>query len=172
MSWFEKIDSVDWTLKWSEFTDEQWTDAQSITSGEDYFVNWADFPSIYHFGGDTLSAHWPQKSGEGAFDYDVTVVRSTDRGATWSKPQVPHRDGVKGEHGFVSFFRDMSDRLGLVWLDGREMKPSHDGHGYGAMNLYQTTYGDRDDFNWEMRMDDKICECCPTSAVRTDNALI
>ena len=172
MSWFEKTDSVNWALKWSEFADEEWTEAKTITSNENYFVNWADFPSIYHFGGDTISAHWLQKSGEGTFDYDVTVVKSTDRGATWSKPQVPHRDGVKGEHGFVSFFRDMNDRLGLVWLDGREMKPSHDGHGYGAMNLYQTTYGNGDEFNWEMRLDDKICECCPTSAIRTDNALI
>ena len=79
---------------------------------------------------------------------------------------------MKGEHGFVSFYRNMDNDLGLVWLDGRNMKPSHDGHGYGAMNLYQTTYNDGGKFNLEMQIDDKICECCPTSAVRTENALI
>ena len=172
MSWFEKIDSLKWSINWSEFSNGEWSQNQIISQGENYFVNWADFPSIYHFGGDTISAHWLQKSGEGTFDYDVTVVRSIDRGITWSKPQVPHRDGVKGEHGFVSFFRDMNNDLGLVWLDGRNMKPSHDGHGYGAMNLYQTTYNDGGKFNLEMQIDDKICECCPTSAVRTENALI
>jgi hypothetical protein len=84
MSWFEKTDSVNWALKWSEFADEEWTEAKTITSNENYFVNWADFPSIYHFGGDTISAHWLQKSGEGTFDYDVTVV-TPSASSRWRK---------------------------------------------------------------------------------------
>ena len=172
MSWFEKTDSVNWALNWSEFSNGTWTEGQTITEGEVYFVNWADFPSIYHFGGDTIAAHWLQKSGKGPYDYDVKVVVSFNRGMKWSEPQTPHRDGVKGEHGFVSFFRDLGDRLGIVWLDGRNMGGGHDEGNYGAMNLYQTTYASTGEFNWEMRMDDKVCECCPTSSVRTENALI
>lgn len=172
MSWFEKTDSVNWALNWSEFADERWTEAKAITSGENYFVNWADFPSIYHFGGDTISAHWLQKTGKGSYDYDVKVAISNDRGMNWGKPQTPHRDGVKGEHGFVSFFRDISDDLGVVWLDGRNMAMSHDENDYGAMNLYKSGFTSNGDMKREMKMDDRVCECCPTSSIRTENSLI
>ena len=172
MSWFEKTDSVNWALNWSEFSDEKWTEAKVITSGENYFVNWADFPSIYHFGGDTISAHWLQKAGKGPYDYDVKVAISNDRGIKWSEPQTPHRDGVKGEHGFVSFFKDPSDDLGVVWLDGRNMTASHDEHGYGAMNMYHSGFASNGDMKWEMKMDDRVCECCPTASVRTEKSII
>ena len=172
VSWFEKTDSLNWALKWSEFSDEKWSGAKLITSGEDYFVNWADFPSIYHFVGDTISAHWLQKTGQGSYDYDIKVVASYDRGNNWTAPETPHRDGVKGEHGFVSFFQNLNNQLGLVWLDARNMGDGHNGNGYGSMNLYRTTFASNGGLNWEMQMDDMVCECCPTSTTKTDNSLL
>ena len=172
MSWFEKTDSATWALNWSEFSDKKWTEAKAITTGKNYFVNWADFPSIYHFSGDTILAHWLQKTGEGSYDYDIKVSISNDRGGEWSEPQTPHRDGVKGEHGFVSFFRDISNDIGLVWLDGRNMMVGDDGHGYGAMNLYQSGFTSTGTMKWEMKIDDRVCECCPTSSKRTENSII
>ncbi|MBT4318102.1 MAG: hypothetical protein HOD52_03360 [Candidatus Marinimicrobia bacterium] len=172
MSWFEKIDSLNWAINWSEFSDGEWSKNQTISKDKDYFVNWADFPSIYHFGGDTIAAHWLQKSGQGSYDYDIKVITSYDRGNNWSKPKTPHLDGVKGEHGFVSFFKNLNDQLGLVWLDGRNMGGSHSEDEYGSMNLYQTTFTSNGELNLEMRIDDMVCECCPTSAIRTENALL
>ncbi|SVE62915.1 uncharacterized protein METZ01_LOCUS515769, partial [marine metagenome] len=58
MSWFEKIDSVNWSLNWSEFQNKKWSISKTISSSRAYFVNWADFPSIYHIGGDSIAAHW------------------------------------------------------------------------------------------------------------------
>jgi hypothetical protein len=172
MSWFEKTDSVNWALNWSEFSDKKWTEAKAITTGKNYFVNWADFPSIYHFSGDTILAHWLQKTGEGSYDYDIKVSISNDRGGEWSEPKTPHRDGVKGEHGFVSFFRDISNDIGLVWLDGRNMVAGDDGHGYGTMNLYQSGFTSTGAMKWEMKIDDSVCECCPTSSKRTENSIL
>ena len=172
VSWFEKTDSLNWALKWSEFSDEKWSSAKIITAGENYFVNWADFPSIYHFGGDTISAHWLQKTGQGSYDYDIKVVASYDRGNSWTEPETPHRDGVKGEHGFVSFFQNLNNQLGLVWLDARNMGEGHNGNGYGSMNLYRTTFASNGGLNWEMQMDDMVCECCPTSTTKTASSLL
>jgi hypothetical protein len=172
VSWFEKTDSLNWALKWSEFSDEKWSSAKIITAGENYFVNWADFPSIYHFRGDTISAHWLQKTGQGSYDYDIKVVASYDRGNSWTEPETPHRDGVKGEHGFVSFFQNLNDQLGLVWLDARNMGEGHNGNGYGSMNLYRTTFASNGGLNWEMQMDDMVCECCPTSTTKTASSLL
>ena len=52
------------------------------------------------------------------------------------------------------------------------MEANPDGHGYGAMNLYQTTFNKSGKFNLETQLDNKVCECCPTSAIKTENALI
>ena len=172
MSWYQKVDSSGWAINWSEFSNGEWSKNQTISKGENYFVNWADFPSIYHFGGDTLAAHWLQKSGKGSYDYDIKVVNSYDRGNNWTEPKTPHNDGVKGEHGFLSFFNNQNDELGLVWLDGRNMGGDHSGNDYGAMNLYQATFTKAGELNLEMQIDDMVCECCPTSAASTTNSLL
>ncbi|MEP7272292.1 MAG: hypothetical protein ABI882_12380 [Acidobacteriota bacterium] len=76
------------------------------------------------------------KSGPGTSNYDVTNSRSFDGGKTWDKPFVPHRDGVKAEHGFVSMFAVNDGSLAPVWLDGREMKAdANDAHGQGHGNM-------------------------------------
>jgi len=172
MSWFEKIDSVNWSLNWSEFQNKKWSISKTISSSRAYFVNWADFPSIYHIGGDSIAAHWLERSGAGTYDYDIKVVTSYNRGESWSSPQTPHNDGTLGEHGFLSFFNDMNNDLGMIWLDGRNMSSSHSDMGYGAMNLYQTSSNEKSGMILEKKLDGRVCECCPTSAVRTQNSLI
>ena len=69
----------------------------------------------------------------------ATTCVSRDRpttAATWSAPFSPHHDGTKTEHGFASLF-DTGGGLGLVWLDGRAMKPGTgpDDEGTGDMGL-------------------------------------
>ena len=39
MSWFEKVDSVNWSINWSEFQNNKWSQSKSITSSRDYFIN-------------------------------------------------------------------------------------------------------------------------------------
>ncbi len=173
MSWFEKVDSTNWALQWSEFSKGKWTVSQSITAGDPYFVNWADFPSIYQVGGDNLVAHWLQKSGKGPFDYNVQISHSTDRGKSWSKSVIPHGDiDPKGEHGFLSFFQQQDESVGFVWLDGRHMG-AYDPvtHTMGDMALYRSSMKNGQ-LGSEVMIDSRTCECCPTSAIRTDNSVL
>ncbi|MCS5662465.1 MAG: hypothetical protein NZ842_18890, partial [Dehalococcoidia bacterium] len=61
-------------------------------------------------------------------------------------------------------FRQSSDGVGMVWLDGRNMAPSEHGHGSGEMSLF-TTFLSRDlNLGVEVSLDSRICECCPTAA--------
>ena len=99
----------------------EWGAPGTVASGNDWFVNWADFPSLAAFPDGTLAAHWLRKSGAGTYAYDVRLALSRDGGATWSESLVPHRDGTQTEHGFVSMAATAPDRLGLIWLDGRHM---------------------------------------------------
>jgi len=90
------------TLKFSHWKARGWSRPRQIAQGDNWFVNWADFPSLSALADGTLVAHWLQKSSAGTYSYDVKLSLSHNRGRTWSKPVSPHRDGTPTEHGFVS----------------------------------------------------------------------
>lgn len=170
LSWIEQ-DGSKAALRFAERTSTGWSQARTVASGTDWFVNWADVPSVLRLADGTLVGHWLQKSGPDTYAYDVRLSYSRDDGKTWSPSFTPHTDGTKTEHGFASLFQMPGAGLGLVWLDGRAMTPesNHGDHGAarGAMSVRFATF-DRD---WkrtvEVPVDLRVCECCPTTAVVT-----
>lgn len=153
------------------------TIADSARSGPDgaaarWFVNWADFPGLVVLDNGDWVAHWLQKSGDSTYAYEIRVVRSRDRGRSWSAPVVPHTDGTDTEHGFVSLLPDGDDRVRLVWLDGRDTaapaghdaRDDHDAH--GNMTLRSAVLDRRGRLSAETRLDADTCSCCQTDAVR------
>lgn len=163
LSWIEQTDGRA-TLKFAERTTGGWSPARTVAWGNDWFVNWADVPSVIRLADGTLAAHWLQKSGADTYAYDVRLSYSRDDGRTWAPSFMPHTDGTKTEHGFASLFQMPGNGgLGLVWLDGRNMQPGHGEHGGGDMSLRFAAY----DRAWkqvqESALDLKVCECCPTS---------
>ena len=171
LSWIERAGPKA-TLKFAERTAEGWSEARAVASGEDWFVNWADVPSVMRLDDGTLAAHWLQKSGPGTYAYDVRLSFSTDDGRTWSAPSSPHHDGTLTEHGFASLFQMPGAGLGLVWLDGRAMKSDHGGHGGGDMSLRAATFGTDRTQSAEVLVDGRVCECCPTAAAVTSDGVI
>jgi hypothetical protein len=170
LSWIER-DGEKATLRFAERGPQGWTAAQTVASGSDWFVNWADVPSVMRLDDGTLVGHWLQKSGPSTYAYDVRLSYSRDDGKTWSKSFTPHTDATQTEHGFASMFQLPGAGLGLVWLDGRAMKPQsgHAEHGAdaGPMSVRFGAFGR----NWkqtsELPVDLRVCECCPTTAVVT-----
>ena len=166
LSWIERK-GPQATLRFAERTETGWTEPRVVASGSDWFVNWADVPSVLRLENGTLAAHWLQKSGPGTYAYDVRLARSSDDGATWTESFVPHKDGTKTEHGFASLF-EMPGGLGLVWLDGRAMKAEgHGDHGGGDMSLRFGAYGKDWKQTAETPLDLRVCECCPTAVAMT-----
>ena len=173
LSWIERTGDLA-TLKFSARTATGWSEARTVASGRDWFVNWADVPSVMHLPSGTIVAHWLQKSGPDTYAYDVRLSYSTDEGTTWAPSFIPHHDGTRTEHGFASLF-PIGDGLGLIWLDGRNMKPTagHDDHGGGgAMTVHYARF----DRHWkqveESAVDARVCECCPTAATVTSEGVI
>jgi hypothetical protein len=141
LSWIERLGEGRFSLRFATREGDGWSTPKVIAEGSNWFVNWADFPSMVALPDGSLAAHWLVKSGPETFDYDVNISRSFDGGKSWGKPFVPHRDGVKAEHGFVSMFAAKDGSLAAVWLDGREMKADPNdahGHGHGNMTLRWT----------------------------------
>ncbi|MDX2043045.1 MAG: sialidase family protein [Acidobacteriota bacterium] len=170
LSWIERLGEGKASLRFAVKENDGWSAPRIIAEGSNWFVNWADFPSMIVLPDGTLAAHWLVKSGSGTFDYDVTISRSFDGGKTWSKPFVAHRDGVKAEHGFVSLFATKDGQLAAVWLDGREMTPGgkdDHGHGHGNMTLRYVKIKRDGTLTDEAKLDARVCECCQTSAAMT-----
>ena len=172
LSWIER-QGPRATLRFAERTASGWTAPRDAASGTDWFVNWADVPSVVRLDDGTVVAHWLQKSGPDTYAYDVRLARSSDDGKTWTPSFLPHSDGTKTEHGFASLFQMPGSGLSLVWLDGRAMTGGHDGHGGGDMSLRYAAYGK----DWkqvaETPLDARVCECCPTAvAVTADGPIV
>ena len=171
LSWIERT-GAQASLKFSQRARTGWSAPRTVASGDNWFVNWADVPSVMRLDDGTLAAHWLQKSGAGTYAYDVRLSYSKDEGKTWAPSFTPHHDGTHTEHGFASLFQMPGAGLGLVWLDGRAMKGGHGAHGGGDMAIRFAAY-DRD---WKQiadtPLDERVCECCPTSAVVTQDGVL
>jgi hypothetical protein len=167
LSWVEQTGQTA-TLKFSERTTAGWTPARSVASGSNWFVNWADVPSVVRLDASTLAAHWLQRSGSGTYAYDVRLSYSKDDGKTWSPSFTPHTDGTQTEHGFASLLPIAGGGMGLVWLDGRATTPGgHGGHGTGAMTLRFGSFDRQWKQTAETPVDLRVCDCCPTAAAIT-----
>jgi len=156
------------TLRFAGRTADGWSAPRTVATGSDWFVNSADVPSVVRLDGRTLVAHWLQNTDVQREAYDIHMSWSTDDGATWSPPMMPHHDGTTTQHGFATLFPMPGARLGVVWLDGRAtVDPENDNMSVRAAMFDRT--GRRLS---EWLVDDRVCDCCPTAAAVTDEGAI
>ena len=165
LSWIE-TSGEDHALRFSSWQGDAWSPARTIATGRDWFVNWADFPSVAAAKDGTLAAHWLVRNGPGTYAYGVRLAISRDGGDTWSDPLTPHRDGTETEHGFVSMVPLPDGTFEVVWLDGREMQVTGDAaHGTGVMTLRSARLDGDGSVTEEQLIDSRVCDCCSTDAV-------
>lgn len=145
-----------------------WSDAALINAGDDWFVNWADFPFL-SVNGTSMAAHWLQKSSQGTYNYDVKATFYSDATQRWSPPATIHKDGVSAEHGFVSMLPMTDHRTLITWLDGRNTVKAETpkGHAMGGMTLRAGIFMTDGTTQKEWELDDLVCDCCQTSAAMT-----
>lgn len=160
LSWLEPVANSDRVaLRFARLAGGTWSDVRTIAERNDFFVNWADFPSVVEDRRGVLFAHWLQKSGKEVYAYDVRMAISSDSGRTWSDSFVLNRDGTKTEHGFTSLAPLPGGGVAAAWLDGRKMTP---GKEEGEMTLRYATVDAKGGIRTEAELDGRACECCTT----------
>ena len=80
--------------------ENKWSDTEVIASGTDWFVNWADYPSLNIDSEGNKISHFLAKSSSGTYSYDVNLTLSMDS-QPWSSSIIPHDDQTPTEHGFA-----------------------------------------------------------------------
>jgi len=156
-----------------------WAPPLTVAEGGDWFVNWADTPHVHALADGSLWAHWLRNTGPTRMDYGIALVRSGDGGRSWSAPQQVHPPGTRGDHGFVTFWAQGEDRLGIAWLDSRQKAAAagaggHAGHhGVGPpMMLRAAIHGPQGAQEAEWPLDPSTCDCCTTASARTARGVV
>ena len=178
MSWVHTEDSVA-TLNYSKRHGTAWSQPITVASGTDWFVNWADFPTISENNG-AIFTNILQRSADGTYTYDIklnlfhggSTTVAQDAKASWFKDLKLHNDTTKSEHGFVSLIPYLDNSFMVSWLDGRNTSGmSHgehdDDHG-GAMTLRAAVVHANGTISNRVQLDDRVCDCCGTSMAMTE----
>lgn len=167
LSWVEKGDSNWVEFKYSVLNGSKWSEPELIARGNNWFVNWADYPMIAVDREGNKMAHYLVKSTGGTYSYDVNVVIKPVTENSWSHPIIPHKDGTPTEHGFVTIIPQNDGTFLLSWLDGRNTgggEHSEESHGSGdAMTIRTATLDMQANLTNEEELDSRVCDCCQTS---------
>lgn len=163
LSWVESNENIS-TLFSSKYINSEWTKPLAVAKGEDWFVNWADFPKVCPLSDDLYSAHFLKKTPGNWHSYSVYQTFSKDSGSTWGEPKRLHDDSTETEHGFVSTVHG-KDQSVMAWLDGRNYA---DTTLEDAMTFRSATFDAKGNKIEEVVLDDRTCDCCQTTGVMTD----
>ena len=170
LNWLEPIDDGH-RVRFSKY-DSVWTTPSSVSKGNDWFINRADFPSVINFNKNEYAAHWLKKSGKSTYAYDAYISISKDEGKSWSQPIKAHDDKTQTEHGFLSFY-EYENKLGFIYLDGRKManEANHD-KSHSSMSLRSGSIDENLTLIDTQNIDGLVCECCQTDITMTDKGPI
>jgi len=156
-SWIEANDAGGAALRFARYDGRSWSTPSTIRTGRDFFVNWADIPSVVSDARGTLYAQWLQKTAGERYAHDVYYAVSTDGGATWTTPALLNRDGKAAEHGFTSLVPLPGGGAGVVWLDGSSEETKLR---YAVIDRHGRLSG-------ETVLDERVCDCCATAMTAT-----
>ncbi len=173
LSWIERGAGDSAALKFAVMENGSWSEPRMAAAGKNWFVNWADFPSLVRLQDGTLAVHWLQKTAKETFAYGIRIAFSRDGGRSWRNPITPHRDGTPTEHGFVSLLPLDGNRMFVAWLDGRKYAAATDGANRGGeMTVRAAVLRSDGTFEREWLLDDRTCDCCQTAAVRVGGKVL
>ncbi|MEX0646496.1 MAG: hypothetical protein WEA56_06945 [Balneolaceae bacterium] len=175
MSWFLKIDETIYAVQYSAYINGAWTEPQAMNISQDYFVNWADFPSVVGMNGEVVAGHWLKKINGGTYAYNVNIAFPGEQPRRWTESVTPHTDGTPTEHGFVSLEPIDEETVLAIWLDGRNTD-GRDHSDYSnmdqAMTLRSAEISRSGEISRERVIDSAVCDCCQTDLVRTEGGFI
>lgn len=173
LSWVETASDNQAILYYSKLTDNQWSRPDTIASSSEWFVNWADYPSITAQNGEVTTAHVLKKIPGNTYSYNVNMY-SRQADDLWNGPILPHFDNTATEHGFVSMVPWQNKTL-AVWLDGRQSANRTDEQYFDlskAMTLRSALISSDGSITQSQLIDESVCDCCNTALAVTPKGAV
>jgi hypothetical protein len=173
-AWVEPLASGGHVLKFSRLEDDRWQAPREVARGANWFVNWADHPSLTALADGSLVAHWLVHTGrkQGAYGYGIQVARSNDQGVTWHKGFEDGMRNVADYSGFLTFAPGAAgDAVYLTPVAPDEGKGGP-GHAEHIKTLAAVSIGADGAVSGQRVIDEDVCSCCPTDIARTADGLV
>jgi hypothetical protein len=164
LSWVEPVKNGGYSLRYAIRKGAAWSEARTVIAGRHFFRHPAEAPEVIQIGDKLWLAHWVENVKESS-DAEYIYVSSSVDGVHWSAPLMANRDRGEVQHGLVSMAASGPNEASLFWL---ETPKGDDGPGY----LMRTVVDASGKGIKEERLDDDVCDCCPTAVARTAKGLI
>jgi len=162
LSWVESAADGVQVLRVARYRDGQFGKPAEVARGRDWFINWADFPSVVPMATDFWLAHWLVRHprADSPYHYGIGLAVSRDDGRQWTPVAAPHADVGPAEHGFAAI-AGSGERATMLWLDGRANDSRH------TFTLRSADVDRQGGAHAEVIVDPDVCSCCWPAMART-----
>jgi len=168
LSWVEKDKAGDYSLRYSVRHGAAWSEARTIAAKRPFFHHPAELPEIIALSDGSLVAHWIETMEGGDDDAEFINVSASKDGVKWTAPIVAHKDRHPVQHGLASIVASGDHEASILWLEALK--------GPDAPTTLKRTVmvfdGTAIKVTKEESIDGDVCECCPTSVIRTAKGLL
>ncbi len=164
LSWLEPNDDKTTALRFARFRQGAWGPAREIARASNWFVNWADHPSLAVMRDGTLTAHWLVNNDgkSGSYGYGIRIARSVDAGGSWHEIFTAGTDNRRDYSGFVTMLPTGEGFLAAYLTP----QPSAE-EGDHRMGLKVADFGVNGRLRSDIVADADTCTCCSTTMVET-----
>ena len=169
LAWSDTLGAEGHALRFSRWMGKSWSAPETITKGNDWFANWADFGSLNVLPDGSMLAHWLTRSApENKYGYGIRVTRRDPKTGSWQQVHGMSLDEQQDYAGFLSFAPGTGYAAYLS-------PPAHSGHGAAHGNgdhdhrktLRFLRFGNGGKPVGDEEIDADVCSCCPTATGRT-----
>jgi hypothetical protein len=163
--WIAPAGEGHYALRFSRFDGRRWGAAREISRGGNWFVNWADHPSLTALADGSLLAHWLVNTGrkQGSYGYGIRVARSTDGGATWT---TIFEDGMQNRSDYAGFLTFAAGGRGADAIYLTPLNPDRGGEGHddheAVKTLAAVSFNTDGSVQTRKVVDTDVCSCCST----------
>ena len=165
LSWIESEEQEGmYTLRYATRKGGLFSAARTIIAHRKFFRHPAEMPEVITLPDGTLFAHWIENPGEEE-DAEFLYTSVSHDGVKWSAPVLGHKNRAMVQHGLASVVASGDHEASVVWLEALKGED-------GPASLKRTVIGADGKVIKEEAMDNDVCQCCPTSVVKTGRGLL
>jgi hypothetical protein len=166
LSWVEPQKDGSFSLRYAVRHGADWSEARTIVAKRPFFHHPAEVPGVVALSGGAFLAHWielPNAHGEA----EALYVSSSRDGIKWTTPVIAshNQDASEAEHGLASMVASGDREASLVWLQALKGDD-------GPASLMRSVISAEGSVLKEETLDPDVCQCCPTSVVKTARGLL
>lgn len=166
LSWLEPI-AAGHALKFARLDAGRWSEAREIAHSDNWFVNWADHPTLAVLPNGSLVAHWLANNGDkkGSYGYGFRIALSNDGGRRWHEVYAGGTDNAIGYSGFVSLLPSAAGFEAVFLGPPKPVAAGEDPE--HVMTLGALRFDPDGRLQGTAVADANTCSCCSTSIVQT-----